>query len=62
MFQASKYERSKESPTFKDLDFMEHHSDGILLEAETYKALINTIARDCRVSKIYCRKTKIHQI
>ncbi|XP_069957818.1 phosphatidylinositol 4-phosphate 5-kinase type-1 alpha isoform X23 [Cherax quadricarinatus] len=46
---ASKYERSKESATFKDLDFMEHHPDGILLEAETYKALINTIARDCRV-------------
>ncbi|KAG7161774.1 Phosphatidylinositol 4-phosphate 5-kinase type-1 gamma-like, partial [Homarus americanus] len=46
---ASKYERSKDSPTFKDLDFMEHHPDGILLEAETYKALINTIARDCRV-------------
>ncbi|XP_047482700.1 phosphatidylinositol 4-phosphate 5-kinase type-1 alpha-like isoform X11 [Penaeus chinensis] len=46
---ASKYERSKESPTFKDLDFMEHHPEGILLEAETYKALVNTIARDCRV-------------
>nr|XP_045607553.1 phosphatidylinositol 4-phosphate 5-kinase type-1 alpha-like isoform X15 [Procambarus clarkii] len=46
---ANKYERSKDSPTFKDLDFMEHHPDGILLEAETYKALVNTIARDCRV-------------
>ncbi|XP_071548326.1 phosphatidylinositol 4-phosphate 5-kinase type-1 sktl-like isoform X5 [Panulirus ornatus] len=46
---ASKYERSKESPTFKDLDFMEHHPDGILLEAETYKALVTSIARDCRV-------------
>lgn len=46
---ANKYERSKDSPTFKDLDFMEHHPEGILLEAETHKALINTIARDCRV-------------
>jgi len=46
---ANKYERGKNSPTFKDLDFMEHHADGILLEAETYKALITTIERDCRV-------------
>ncbi|CAL4089901.1 unnamed protein product, partial [Meganyctiphanes norvegica] len=46
---ANKYERSKNSPTFKDLDFLEHHADGILLEAETYKALISTIERDCRV-------------
>ncbi|XP_066968060.1 phosphatidylinositol 4-phosphate 5-kinase type-1 alpha-like isoform X22 [Macrobrachium rosenbergii] len=46
---ANKYERCKDSPTFKDLDFMEHHPEGILLEAETYKALITTITRDCRV-------------
>uniref|UniRef100_A0A023G4L9 Putative phosphatidylinositol-4-phosphate 5-kinase n=1 Tax=Amblyomma triste TaxID=251400 RepID=A0A023G4L9_AMBTT len=46
---ASKHERSKRSPTFKDLDFLEHHSDGILLEADTYNALIKTIQRDCRV-------------
>ncbi|XP_076366261.1 phosphatidylinositol 4-phosphate 5-kinase type-1 alpha-like isoform X3 [Tachypleus tridentatus] len=46
---ASKYERSKASPTFKDLDFMEHHPEGILLEAETYNALTKTIQRDCRV-------------
>ncbi|UYV78957.1 PIP5K1B [Cordylochernes scorpioides] len=47
---ANKYERNKRSPTFKDLDFIEHHSEGILLEAETYNALIKTIQRDCRVS------------
>ncbi|MCL4122224.1 UNVERIFIED_CONTAM: hypothetical protein GTU68_036402 [Idotea baltica] len=46
---ANKYERQKCSPTFKDLDFREHHPDGILLEAETYKALVKTIERDCRV-------------
>ena len=46
---ANKYERKKESPTYKDLDFMEHHSEGILLEAETYTALIKTMQRDCRV-------------
>ncbi|XP_031832534.2 phosphatidylinositol 4-phosphate 5-kinase 59B isoform X13 [Nomia melanderi] len=46
---ASKTERSKSSPTYKDLDFMEHHSDGIFLEADTYSALVKTIQRDCRV-------------
>ncbi|XP_065368325.1 uncharacterized protein PIP5K59B [Calliphora vicina] len=46
---ANKAERSKKSPTFKDLDFMEHHPNGILLEAETYTALIKTIQRDCTV-------------
>ncbi|CAH0773351.1 unnamed protein product [Bemisia tabaci] len=46
---ASKAERQKKSPTFKDLDFMEHHPDGIFLEADTYTALNKTIQRDCRV-------------
>ncbi|XP_049283580.1 uncharacterized protein LOC125763906 isoform X7 [Anopheles funestus] len=46
---ANKAERSKSSPTYKDLDFMEHHPNGLFLEAETYSALIKTIQRDCRV-------------
>ncbi|XP_020709369.1 phosphatidylinositol 4-phosphate 5-kinase type-1 alpha-like isoform X9 [Athalia rosae] len=46
---ASKSERSKSSPTYKDLDFMEHHTEGIFLEADTYGALVKTIQRDCRV-------------
>ncbi|KAK6618507.1 Phosphatidylinositol 4-phosphate 5-kinase type-1 alpha [Polyplax serrata] len=46
---ANKFEKSKKSPTFKDLDFMEHHPEGIFLEADTYSALIKTIQRDCRV-------------
>ncbi|XP_049818237.1 phosphatidylinositol 4-phosphate 5-kinase type-1 alpha isoform X16 [Aethina tumida] len=46
---ASKAERQKRSPTFKDLDFMEHHPQGILMEADTYNALIKTMQRDCRV-------------
>ena len=46
---ANKYERDKESPTYKDLDFMEIHPEGISLEAETYNALIKTLQRDCRV-------------
>ncbi|XP_065166794.1 phosphatidylinositol 4-phosphate 5-kinase type-1 alpha isoform X12 [Atheta coriaria] len=46
---ASKAERQKRSPTYKDLDFMEHHPEGILMEADTYSALVKTIQRDCRV-------------
>ncbi|KAI7696066.1 Phosphatidylinositol 4-phosphate 5-kinase type-1 alpha [Sarcoptes scabiei] len=46
---ANKYERKKESPTFKDLDFLEHHPEGIYLEVETYNALIKTMQRDIRV-------------
>ncbi|ALC41524.1 sktl [Drosophila busckii] len=46
---ASKVERQKASPTFKDLDFAEHHPNGIFLESDTYTALMNTIKRDCMV-------------
>lgn len=46
---ANKYERKKDSPTYKDLDFMEMHPEGIYLEVETYSALIKTMQRDCRV-------------
>ena len=48
---ASRKEKQKKSPTLKDLDFLENHPEGIMLEADTYNALINTINRDCRVSK-----------
>ena len=47
--QASKHERDKKSPTFKDLDFLELLPDGLMLEPETYTAMINTMKRDCRV-------------
>ena len=46
---ASKREREKASPTFKDLDFMEMHPDGITLQPELYQSLMNSIQRDCRV-------------
>ncbi|XP_052785734.1 phosphatidylinositol 4-phosphate 5-kinase type-1 alpha-like isoform X2 [Mya arenaria] len=46
---ASKSERNKKSPTWKDLDFMELHPDGLMLEKDTYDALVKTIQRDCRV-------------
>ena len=48
-FQASKHERDKKSPTFKDLDFLELLPDGLMLEPETYTAMTNTMKRDCRV-------------
>ncbi|CAG0922937.1 unnamed protein product, partial [Notodromas monacha] len=51
---ANKYERNKKSPTFKDLDFIEHHTEGLMLEAETYCALMKTIQRDCRLPQQYC--------
>uniref|UniRef100_A0A1A9VY63 PIPK domain-containing protein n=1 Tax=Glossina austeni TaxID=7395 RepID=A0A1A9VY63_GLOAU len=46
---ASKLERQKVSPTYKDLDFMEHHPNGIFLEMDKYNALMKTIQRDCMV-------------
>uniref|UniRef100_K1QA59 Phosphatidylinositol-4-phosphate 5-kinase type-1 alpha n=1 Tax=Magallana gigas TaxID=29159 RepID=K1QA59_MAGGI len=46
---ASRAERSMSSPTLKDLDFMNNHPEGILLEKDKYDALIKNIQRDCRV-------------
>ncbi|CAF1125784.1 unnamed protein product [Rotaria sp. Silwood1] len=46
---ANSEERRKESPTWKDLDFMERHPDGLLLDTETFNALAKTVQRDCRV-------------
>lgn len=46
---ASKTEKEKISPTYKDLDFKEHHPNGIFLESATYKVLMKTINKDCRV-------------
>ena len=47
---ASKGERSKDSPTLKDLDFIDIHPEGLLLEKDKHEALIKTIQRDVRVS------------
>jgi len=45
---ASRKERSKANPTFKDLDFMTMYPEGILLQPELYHSLMDTIERDCR--------------
>lgn len=47
---ASKKEREKTRPTFKDLDFMQDVPDGLLLDVDTYNALVKTLQRDCLVS------------
>lgn len=47
---ASKKEREKARPTFKDLDFMQDIPDGLMLDQDTYNALVKTLQRDCLVS------------
>lgn len=46
---ASRKEREKSCPTYKDLDFVDMH-DGLYFDPETYNALMKTLQRDCRVS------------
>lgn len=46
---ASRKEREKACPTYKDLDFVDMH-DGLYFDTETYNALTKTLQRDCRVS------------
>ncbi|KAG8010879.1 Phosphatidylinositol 4-phosphate 5-kinase type-1 beta [Nibea albiflora] len=45
---ASRKERLKHSPTFKDLDFQDMH-EGLHFDSDTYNALMKTLQRDCRV-------------
>uniref|UniRef100_A0A3Q3RCA5 PIPK domain-containing protein n=1 Tax=Monopterus albus TaxID=43700 RepID=A0A3Q3RCA5_MONAL len=47
--QASKKEREKTKPTFKDLDFLSDVPDGLTLDQDTYSALVKTLQRDCLV-------------
>ncbi|XP_041061486.1 phosphatidylinositol 4-phosphate 5-kinase type-1 gamma-like isoform X2 [Carcharodon carcharias] len=46
---ASRKEREKCRPTFKDLDFMQDFSEGLLLDTDTNSALVKTLQRDCLV-------------
>uniref|UniRef100_A0A3B5PQ68 Phosphatidylinositol-4-phosphate 5-kinase type 1 gamma n=1 Tax=Xiphophorus maculatus TaxID=8083 RepID=A0A3B5PQ68_XIPMA len=47
--QASKKEREKSKPTFKDLDFLTDVPEGLTLDQEMYNALVKTLQRDCLV-------------
>lgn len=47
---ASPKELMKSDPTFKDLDFMQKHPDGIYLPPASYESLNRAIQRDCLVS------------
>jgi len=57
---ASNHERTKSSPTYKDLDFVEQNTEGLLLEGETHEAIKKTIERDCRVCFTTMILTIIH--
>uniref|UniRef100_H2T4V4 Phosphatidylinositol-4-phosphate 5-kinase, type I, beta b n=1 Tax=Takifugu rubripes TaxID=31033 RepID=H2T4V4_TAKRU len=46
---ASRKEREKACPTFKDLDFQDMHEEGLYFDTETYNNLMKTLQRDCRV-------------
>ncbi|XP_061550746.1 phosphatidylinositol 4-phosphate 5-kinase type-1 alpha-like isoform X1 [Phycodurus eques] len=46
---ASKKEREKTRPTFKDLDFLSDVPEGLSLDQDTYNALLKTLQRDCLV-------------
>lgn len=46
---ASKHERDKSVPVYKDLDFINIHADGIYLEKDKHEPLMKTLIRDCRV-------------
>ncbi|XP_053910781.1 phosphatidylinositol 4-phosphate 5-kinase type-1 beta isoform X1 [Cuculus canorus] len=46
---ASRKEREKSNPTFKDLDFLQDMHEGLCFDSETHNALMKTLQRDCRV-------------
>ncbi|CAF0920939.1 unnamed protein product [Brachionus calyciflorus] len=46
---ASKAERAKSHPTFKDLDFLEEHPSGLIIDEKHYDNIISSLKRDCLI-------------
>jgi 1-phosphatidylinositol-4-phosphate 5-kinase len=46
---ANKAELAKKSPTFKDIDFLEQHKDGLILDEKHYENIISSLKRDCLI-------------
>lgn len=58
---ASKKEREKAKPTFKDLDFMQDLQDGLILDQDTYNAMVKTLQRDCLVRLSVCVQKDVQE-
>lgn len=46
---ASKQELAKSSPTYKDLDFLRKHPDGLVLDEKHYDNIVSSLKRDCLI-------------
>jgi 1-phosphatidylinositol-4-phosphate 5-kinase len=46
---ASKEELAKKSPTYKDIDFLNNHKEGILIQEDYYDNILNSLRRDCSI-------------
>jgi hypothetical protein len=46
--EASPAELEKKTPTFKDIDFLRMHPNGIILEEKHFEIIMKSIQRDCR--------------
>lgn len=57
--QASRKEREKACPTYKDLDFQDMHEEGVYFDPETYNNLMKTLQRDCRVGAFSRVRSKL---
>lgn len=59
---ASRKEREKACPTYKDLDFQDMHEEGLHFDAETYNNLMKTLQRDCRVRNVCYRSFSLFSV